>query len=36
MFLGTEVLFKKGSLIVEEGDILIDIEAVLDIKVYMS
>ena len=35
MFLDTEVLFKKESLIVERGNTLVDIEAVLDIKVYM-
>jgi len=36
MFLGTEVLFRKESLIVEGGDTLVDIEAVLDIKVNIS
>jgi len=35
MFLDTEVLFKKESLIVERGNTLVDIKAVLDIKVYM-
>ena len=36
MFLDTEVLFRKESLIVEGEDTLVDIEAVLDIKVYIS
>jgi len=36
MFLDTEVLFRKRSLIVEGGDTLVDIEVVLDIKVYIS
>ena len=36
MFLGIEVLFKKESLIIKGRDTLVDIEAILDIKVYIS